>query len=591
VSFLGFVKISAVSEEIKEPSRNLPRTLIGSVILVTTLYALVVLVVAGIFPQHKIVEVGSPLTQAAELVLGPVGAGVMIFAGLLATLSSANASIMAASRINLAMARDRMVPRWLSEIHPRRLTPHRAILITGILAILFLLVRRLEDLAEIASVLQLYGYAAINVGAVVLRAASPDWYRPSYRVPGSPFAQVFAAMGSLGIILYSGVVAQAITVGLIVISLAWYLAWGTSRVKVENGLPSFSAQWSQLGWQVLFTPTNGRTAPEAATVIPALRVSQTYSPRRVMVALDSSGHEAGLLHMGRYIATGRDSGGQVFGVHIVRVPMQTPLEVARNRFAERTYIERTIAALAQRAQPQPGVLAEERPIDQTQFKAVTDVAHDVYGAFLSETTRHQAGLLLVGWRGGFNVSRIYNSPVQRILSNATADVAVLKDRGLENIDSILIPWGGGIHALLGLEIAIRIASATGATVHLLRVVKPEVDAAAEKETLARSLKTLVRDFDRIQYLVRQDESVITGIQSSLRATDYDLVIIGASQEWRIRNVLFGSIPDFVADYAGCSVLMVRRYVPDHWSAKASAGIKRLREAVGLTTSPANSERT
>ena len=63
-------------------------------------------------------------------------AAVMVFAGLLATTSSANASIMAASRINLAMARDQMIPQWLNEIHPKRLTPYRAILMTGIVALL-----------------------------------------------------------------------------------------------------------------------------------------------------------------------------------------------------------------------------------------------------------------------------------------------------------------------------------------------------------------------------------------------------------------------------------------------------------------------
>ena len=135
VSFLGFVKIAAVAEEIKEPSKNLPRTLIGSVALVTLLYVLIVLVIAGIFPQRTIGQVRDPLTAAARAIMGGFGGAVIIFAGLLATLSSANASIMAASRINLAMARDRMVPKWLSAIHPRRLTPYRAITLTGVLAL------------------------------------------------------------------------------------------------------------------------------------------------------------------------------------------------------------------------------------------------------------------------------------------------------------------------------------------------------------------------------------------------------------------------------------------------------------------------
>ena len=150
----------------------------------------------------------------------------MVLAGLLATVSSANASIMAASRINLAMARDRMIPKWLNEIHPKRLTPYRAILLTGGLALLFLTIESLETLAEIASVLQLYSYAALNIGCVILRAAKPDWYKPAFRAPGTPILQLFAALGCIAIILLSGLVAQAIIIGLIGLSLAWVLHLG-----------------------------------------------------------------------------------------------------------------------------------------------------------------------------------------------------------------------------------------------------------------------------------------------------------------------------------------------------------------------------
>jgi len=114
VSFLGFVKIAAVAEEIKNPSKNLPRALIGSVALVTVLYLIILLVIAGIFTQETIREVRDPLTTAARQMLGGFGGIAIIFAGLLATLSSANASIMASSRINLAMARDRGRERILT---------------------------------------------------------------------------------------------------------------------------------------------------------------------------------------------------------------------------------------------------------------------------------------------------------------------------------------------------------------------------------------------------------------------------------------------------------------------------------------------
>jgi amino acid transporter/nucleotide-binding universal stress UspA family protein len=585
VSFLGFVKIAAVAEEIKEPSKNLPRTLIGSVILVTVLYVLIVLIIAGVFPQRTIGQVQDPLTAAARAMLGGFGGGAIIFAGLLATLSSANASIMAASRINLAMARDRMIPNWLSAIHAKRLTPYRAILLTGGLALGLLLIENLETLAKTASVLQLYSYAALNVGCIFLRAASPAWYRPSYRTPGYPFVQLVAAAACVGIIFYSGPFAQAALVVLILFSLVWYAVWGRRRVAFEHARASLKAKWADLGWRVFFQPAP-RYAAEVEAVAPVRQVVETTRPRRVLVALANPAHGTDLLRLGRYIAAGKVEGGDVLGLHLVRVPLQTPLSVARERFAvEHPAIERTLARLVKEARIEARVDGAYPTIEQTPIDMATDVAHDVSGGLVAEMKGRGADLLLMGWRGGFGVGRAYDSPVKRILLQAPADLAVLKDRGLTKIESILVPWGGGMHAHLGLELALRIARATGASLHLHRVVRPGVDVAQERLALVKAVGYIVEDYNPVLYHVEHAESVSAGIQARLDAGAYDLVIIGASREWVVRRVFFGSIPDTVADRAYCSVLMVRRFLPDHWSVKAAEGFKRLKEAAGLTTSP------
>ncbi|MFW5973360.1 MAG: amino acid permease [Bacteroidota bacterium] len=579
VSFLGFVKIAAVAEEIENPSRNLPRALIGSVALVTVLYVVILLVIAGIFPQRVIGEVRDPLTTAARNLFGTPGGLIIIFAGLLATLSSANASIMASSRINLAMARDRMVPNWLSAIHERLLTPHRAILVTGILALLFLLIESLETLAKIASVLQLYSYAAINIGAVVLRASSPDWYRPSFRAPGYPVLHILAAVACLAIVVFSGPLGQLALVGLILFSLAWYFVWGSSRVKIDTAVPHLRAKWSDLGIRMFLAPAvrYAKVEPEAGPRPP--RTIDVRRGRRVMAALANPKTEAALLTMGCYIATGTDEGGRVRGVHMIRVPIQTPLEVARDKVVDETAFASRIAVLRQRQVRWGGNLSE------TEIEGRTDVAHNPIGALIDDVTRRGSDILLMGWQGEFSVTQIYRSPVQRIVSEVEADVAVLKNRGLDRLNQILLPWGGGMHARLGLEIALRVAHATGAEIELLRIVREGVDHELEQEKLMRSVSTIVGDFDRIRAHVVESSSVTDGLDRRLSEQAFDLVIIGASHEWRIRNVLFGAIPDIVADSAPCSVLMVRRYLPEHWSGRASESLKRMKEYAGFTSSP------
>ena len=585
VSFLGFVKIAAVAEEIKDPARNLPRTLIGSVVAVTVLYVVIVLVIAGLFEQSTIGEVRDPLTAAARSLLGPVGAGVIIFAGLLATLSSANASIFAASRINLAMARDRMVPNWLAAIHPKRLTPYRAILVTGLLTLALLFIESLETLAKTASVLQLYSYAALNVGCAFLRASRPDWYRPSYRVPGAPYVQIFAALSCLGIIAYSGLFAQAALVALILFSLAWYATWGRSRVEIEDAVGAFRARYAEAGLGVFFQPAVQYTA-EAETVAPVRDGIETEGPRRVLVALANPAHGADLLRLGRYVATGDAEGGEVVGLHLVQVPYQTPLSVARDRFArERPAIEETLQHLVGKAGRDPRVGGGALPIGETPIGAVTDVAHDVFEGLVAEVPHREADLLLMGWRGGLTGRRRSDTPVKRVIMDTPADLAVLRDRGLGQVTSILVPWGGGAHAHLGLELAVRIARVTGAAVHLQRIVRTDVDTAAERLALVKDVAHIVEDYNPVLYHVDRADAVVDGIEGRLAAEAYDLVIIGASHEWSIRTAVFGTVPDVVADRAYCSVLMVRRHLPERWATRAAERFKRIKESVGMTTSP------
>jgi len=591
VSFLGFVKIAAVAEEIKDPAKNLPRALIGSVALVTVLYVVILLVIAGIFPQSTIRDVKDPLTTAARQMLGGFGGVAIIFAGLLATLSSANASIMASSRINLAMARDRMVPEWLSKIHQKLLTPYRAILLTGVLALTFLLIESLEDLAKIASVLQLYSYAALNIGCVVLRAANPDWYKPSYRTPGNPIGQLVAATGCLGVILYSGPFAQIAVVVLIIASLGWYGIWGRKKVSIDSAIPEFKERWTEHGWSLFWIQPEKVEKEEVEEWIPTKRPLNTKPPRHLVTALANPKHETNLLRLAQFISAGKKEPGIVEGMHFIHVPYQTPISTIREKLEQRTSIQRKIDTILEESGKVSDQIKNEYQgiLKNTDFRSVTDAAHNVFDAMISETQDRQADMLLMGWQGGFSVGRIYNSPIQQIIKKLKADVGILKSRGLEKIDSILLPWGGGLHAWLGLELAVRIARIHGAKLKISRLVREGTNIDDEREALLETIKPLINDFDRINIEISVADDVINGLMANFKDDDHDLVIIGASREWGIRNVLFGTIPDIIADRAPCSVLMVRRYISEHWKVKASEGLKRVKENLGLSSSPETSQ--
>ncbi|MDR9418288.1 amino acid permease [Gracilimonas sp.] len=586
VSFLGFVKIAAVAEEIKNPSKNLPRALIGSVALVTVLYVVIVLVIGGMFEQSTIADVRDPLTTAARTILGSPGAVAVIIAGLLATLSSANASIMASSRINLAMARDRMVPNWLADIHQKLLTPYRAIILTGILALLFLLLESLEDLAKIASVLQLYSYAALNIGCVVLRVSHPDWYKPTYRTPGTPWLQILAAIGCLSIIVYSGTFAQIAVVVLIIGSLLWYLAWGRSRVEIEHALPELKENWKELGFGIFTAPVELHES-EFEEWAPAIRALNINEGRNVVTALANPKHEKKLLKISQLIATGKEEGGKVTGLNMLKVPFQTPVTTINRMLEEQEPVRESIEEISRKSQAETVDKKGSKTLASTSFESATAAAHDIFKGLISETEDRQADMLVMGWQGGFSLGRIYNTPVQKIIKSLKADLSVLKDRELDEINSVVVPWGGGLHARLGMEIGLRIAKSVGAELRVLRLVKPGIDLKEEEDELRQRIKPLAGNFENMSITVKESTDVTGGILEELEEHQDDLLIIGASHDWGIRNVLFGTIPDIIADRAPCSVLMVRRYVTEDWKLKAAEGVKRVKEQLGMTSSPEN----
>jgi basic amino acid/polyamine antiporter, APA family len=225
VSFTGFEKISTVVEEIRKPGHNLPRAIIGSVIIY---------VFTGIIPYEQVENAETALVDAGDDVFGNIGRIAMSIGGLLATASSANAAILASSRINFAMGRDRMLPIWFSEIHSEHLTPHRAIIVTGGGAILLALSGQAPRLAEISSALFMISYALLAAGMIVMRQVNVDWYQPDFRVPFYPWLSAAGGIAALAVIFTMDRFSQLAGLGLAALSLLWYYLWARQRTQVTG---------------------------------------------------------------------------------------------------------------------------------------------------------------------------------------------------------------------------------------------------------------------------------------------------------------------------------------------------------------------
>ncbi len=543
VSFTGFEKISTIAGEIKRPERNLPLAIVGSVLIATLLYAAILFVATGIIGYQEIDIFQAPLVEVANRFMSVIGIVGMSLAALLATASSANAAIMASSRINFAMGRDRVLPIWFYQIHTRYLTPHRSILVTGGLAMALALSGQAAVLAEISSALFMISYALLSLGLIVMRRARPSWYQPAYRAPLYPWLPMLSAVTVLAVITTMARASEIAGLVLVVLSVGWYLAWGRHRTPVEGEL----------------LPWLDRAKPYE-TVISAVERAVEAERHEILVPVANPATAQSLLKMAAALAGGNPEKG-VVALSVMPVPLSVPLKGARDYLdtieTDRRQLLRDVARWGQ----ETGVAVQ--PLLRPAYNVASGICEIA-------KNRPETRMILLGWRGPFSLRRIRTSIDKEVIRSAPVDTAVFLDRHTAQLRRILVPVGGGPHARLGLRLAHELAESQGAEVVAARIVlqSETLDMAAEEAALNSIIRN---EWDStgngVSARVVPSHSVVAGIVDEA-AQGYDLLIIGASEEWFLRNWLFGSIPDVVAEQVSCSVLLVRKHEP--------ASVSRLR---------------
>ena len=223
-SYLGFAQVATVAGEIREPSKNLPRAMVGSVVIVAFLYVTTVFIATSTVGSDALAAAGeTAMVEVGRELFGLPGAIAILLGGLLATISSANASILSASRAIYAVSKDALLPRRASAINLRYGTPHVALGMAGVPILVLTASGQVALLAEVASFLHLIMYGLICLALVVLRRNPPEWYDPSYRAPGYPVLPVVGAVASFALILFMDPVSIGVGVVVMVITLGWYV--------------------------------------------------------------------------------------------------------------------------------------------------------------------------------------------------------------------------------------------------------------------------------------------------------------------------------------------------------------------------------
>ncbi len=180
-AYIGFDAVCTAAEEAINPKRDLPKGIIGSLIICTSIYVLVAALLTLVVPYSSL-NTASPVSDVL-IRLGHGLAGSLIAVGALAGLTTVMLVMFyGMSRITYAMARDNLLPKFLTEVHPRYHTPARILLLAGVIIAGVAAILPIKDIAELVNIGTLAAFLMVNSGVIMLRYSQPNMVRP-FRTP------------------------------------------------------------------------------------------------------------------------------------------------------------------------------------------------------------------------------------------------------------------------------------------------------------------------------------------------------------------------------------------------------------------------
>lgn len=529
VAFEGYEIIVQSGEEVINPNRNIPRAIFISIAVAVTIYLLVSIVAIGATSPPIGMKVYEYLGLQKEVAvvetarqtfpLG-IGAVVLLFSGLVSTMSALNATTYSSSRVSFAMGRDHNLPHLLSKVHPKRLTPYWAVIFSGAFMMMISWLLPIEDVAAAAGILFLMLFLQVNIVVMRLRLKLPDLKR-GFRVPLFPIIPI------LGVVINALLAIYLYTFS----PLAWYVAIGWIVVGL-------------LAYYTYFSKIEAIEKPKEILLEEVL-VSRHYS---VLIPVATREQARILGHIGSILA--RSNGGEILALNVVRVPYQLSLGDGRSQLKHgRPYLEAVIEQAKELDVPVHTMIRLGRKVDDAIRKTAEENASD---------------LILLGWPGYTNTAgRLYGSVIDPIVDDPPCDIALVRYREHRPIRSVFVPVSGGPNSRRVVRTAVNMAKFGDegpALVNLMHIIP------ASGGTRARIRANQIFDYalEGIDYehvtrnIVESSDGVLETILESAEDCECDLIVIGATDEPLFRNLLVGNIADQVANRANVTVIVVKR---------------------------------
>ena len=232
-AFIGFDAVTSAAEEVKNPTKDLPIGIIGSLAICTVLYVAVAAIMTGIVPFMNFKGVDHPVSLALQYAGQDWIAGLVDLAAILGMSTVILVMAYGQTRILYAMSRDGLLPKKLSEVHPKYGTPFFATWMVGIIFGLIAAVVPLDVLAELVNIGTLAAFSLVSLAVIILRKKRPDLHR-AFRCPGVPVIPALAIIFCITLMTFLSWHTWVAFVIWLLIGLVVYFGYARSR-SLLNG--------------------------------------------------------------------------------------------------------------------------------------------------------------------------------------------------------------------------------------------------------------------------------------------------------------------------------------------------------------------
>lgn len=231
-AYIGFDAVSTAAQESKNPQRDLPIGILGSLLVCTILYILVAVVLTGIVPYTQL-GVPDPIAVGVDAI-GVKWLSPLIKIGAIAGLSSVIlVMLLGQPRIFFVMAKDGLLPPVFAKVHPKFKTPYTATIIVGILAMVLAGLFPIGVLSKLVSLGTLLAFSSICLAILILRKKQPDTHRP-FKTPWSPWVPLFGIICCLGVTTFLNLYAWIAMGVWLCIGLIVYFTYGKKHSNLNK---------------------------------------------------------------------------------------------------------------------------------------------------------------------------------------------------------------------------------------------------------------------------------------------------------------------------------------------------------------------